>query len=125
VLLRDAAEGFVGVATLRDRALSVSGSLGQWREIAGHRFGHVLDPRTGQPVTRRLQVAVTAPNAASAEALSTALLVLGEREGIALLEALPDTEGLVIDADGQRSMTRGWSEAVAFESVPSLAHARP
>jgi thiamine biosynthesis lipoprotein ApbE len=74
---------------------------------------------------RRLQVAVTAPDAASAEVLSTALLVLGEREGIALLEALPDTEGLVIDAEGQRSMTRGWSEAVAFESLPSLADARP
>lgn len=125
VLLRDAADGFVGVATLRDRALSVSGSLGQWREIAGRRFGHVLDPRTGQPVTRRLQVAVTARNAVAAEALSTALLVLGEHEGIALLEALPDTEGLVIDADGQRFMTRGWSEAVAFESLPSLAGARP
>ncbi|UCE86084.1 MAG: FAD:protein FMN transferase [Deltaproteobacteria bacterium] len=125
VLVRDAADGFAGVATLRDRALSVSGSLGQWHVVHGRRRGHVIDPRSGEPLARPLQSAVTAPTAAAAEALSTAVLVLGTRAGIDLLEALPGTEGLLVDAEGARFTTRGWSQAVAFEWFADEAGAGP
>jgi hypothetical protein len=37
-----------GSAALAKQVLSVSGSLGQWVEIGGRRYGHVLDPRTGE-----------------------------------------------------------------------------
>jgi hypothetical protein len=90
--------GFAGLLTLRDLALSVSGSLGQWTEIGGRRYGHVLDPRSGQALTRRREALVVAPTASLAEALSTALLVLGEAEGPALVASQPGCESLLLDA---------------------------
>jgi thiamine biosynthesis lipoprotein len=104
----------VGVITLHDQALSVSSSLGQIFEINGQRYGHVIDPRTGAPLQRDLLACVVAPNAAQAEALSKALLILGERDGIALLQHFPGVEGLLIEADGRQWMTPGWARAVAF-----------
>jgi thiamine biosynthesis lipoprotein len=115
VLLHDAGGDFAGVVTLRDRALSVSGSLGQSFEIAGRRYGHVIDPRSGRPLERARVAAVVADSGARAEALSKALLVLGEREGIDLIDALPDAEAVLLDADGRRFETKGWQSATEFE----------
>ncbi len=119
VLLRDASAGFAGVVTLRDQVLSVSGSLGQGSLIGGRRYGHVIDPRSGEPLTRRSLAAVTAASGARAEALAKGLLILGEAEGIALLEQLPDAEGLLIDAEGARWATSGWARRVRFEPTPA------
>ncbi len=114
LLARGADADWLGVLLLRDRALSVSGSLGQFVEIAGRRYGHVLDPRSGEPLTRRRQALVVAPDATLAEALSKALLVLGEVEGLALIAA-EGCEALLVDADGGRWATPGWAESVAFQ----------
>ncbi|MEW6272595.1 MAG: FAD:protein FMN transferase [Thermodesulfobacteriota bacterium] len=118
LLLAHPAGRGVGVVTLRDQAMSVSGSFGQSSEIEGRRFGHVLDPRTGWPLERDLLAAVVAPTGAAAEALSKALLLLGERDGIALLERQGGVEGLLATADGRTWTTRGWHAAVAFEPAP-------
>jgi thiamine biosynthesis lipoprotein len=64
-------------AELRDRALSVSSALGRSFSASGRRYGHVVDPRTGEPARASLAAAVTGPSASTCEALSTALLVLG------------------------------------------------
>lgn len=103
-----------GIATLRDQALSVSGSLGQSVALGDRRYGHVIDPRTGQPIQRDLLACVVAPSAAQAEALSKALLILGESEGTALLERLSGVEGLLLETKGRRWETRGWRQAVSF-----------
>jgi thiamine biosynthesis lipoprotein len=113
VLLNDAGEGFAGIATLRDQSLSVSSSFGQWSEIAGRRYGHVIDPRSGEALTRAAQAAVLAPSGALAEALSKALLILTPHEGLALLEVQREVEGLLIEADGSAHATSGWTRAVA------------
>ncbi len=105
-----------GTITLRDQALSVSGSLGQSVTVAGRRYGHVIDPRTGHPIQRDLLACVVAPSAARAEALSKAFLILGESEGAALLERLPGVEGLLIEANGKHWQTTGWTRSVSFVS---------
>jgi thiamine biosynthesis lipoprotein len=120
VLLRDAEHGFAGEMHLRDRSLSVSGSLGQSIEIAGRAYGHVIDPRRGEPLVRSAEAAVVAPSGALAEALGKALLVLGAEEGIALVEALADAEALWIDASGRSRRTSGWDLAVDFEDLLRL-----
>jgi thiamine biosynthesis lipoprotein len=62
---------------LRDEALSVSAVWGKSFAHDGKTFGHVLDPRTGHPVSEALLAAVVLPSATETDALSTALLVLG------------------------------------------------
>jgi thiamine biosynthesis lipoprotein len=117
LLARGPDGGALGVLSLADRALSVSGSLGQFVEIEGRRYGHVLDPRSGLPLQRRRQALVVAPDATLAEALSKGLLILGEREGIALVAGQPGCEGLLVDADGGSWETPGWRQAVRFEPL--------
>ena len=121
LLARGPDGGFAGVLTLRDRALSVSGSLGQWSEIAGRRYGHVIDPRSGEPLTRSREALVVTADATLAEALSKALLVLGPQEGIALIEDWPGAEALLIDEDGGVWRTRGWQDETHFEPVAAAA----
>jgi thiamine biosynthesis lipoprotein len=105
------------VLTLRDRALSVSESLGSFAGIAGRRFGHVLDPRSGLPLEREREALVVAPDATLAEALSKAVLVLGAREGLALVAALPGCEALLLDARGRAERTPGWDAAVSWQPL--------
>ena len=116
VLVRDADDGFAGVAYLRDQSLSVSGSLGQGLEIDGRRYGHVIDPRSGQPLTRNTVAVVLAATGTRAEALAKALLVLPPDKGIALLESLPDAEGLLLEPGALRQQTPGWRSAARFHA---------
>ena len=118
ILVRGPDGGYAGLVTLRDRAVSVSGSLGQSVEVGARRYGHVIDPRSGRPLERPAVAMVLAPSAAEAEALSKALLVLGAREGLALLESAPGREGIYIDAAGRSVATRGWQAATRFEAAP-------
>jgi thiamine biosynthesis lipoprotein len=62
---------------LRDAALGTSGAANQFFVHEGHRYGHILDPRTGWPATGLVSASVIAPTAAEADALSTAFYVLG------------------------------------------------
>lgn len=58
-------------------AVSTSGDLYQFVEIAGQRYSHILDPRTGLGLTERIAVSVIAPSATLSDALATAACVAG------------------------------------------------
>jgi FAD:protein FMN transferase len=120
ILLQHSNGAHVGVLTLRDQALSISASMGQVFEIKGRRYGHVIDPRTGHPLRRDLLACVIAPTATQAEALSKALLILGEHEGIALLQRLPGVDGMLSETTGASWMTPGWQQAVSFSASPTV-----
>jgi thiamine biosynthesis lipoprotein len=62
---------------LRDQALATSGSATQFFRRRGRQYGHILDPRTGQPADGVFSATVIAPSAAEADALSTAFYVMG------------------------------------------------
>ena len=113
VALTDASGHFAGTVEIRDRSLSVSGSLGQYVEIDGRRYGHVIDPRSGEALESARVAVVLAADGASAEALSKALLVLGETEGIAIVERL-GAQGLLLDESGATFETSGWRTATGY-----------
>jgi len=75
---------------LRDEALSTSGRLSLTLASGGREHSHVIDPRTCRPVDHRTSmVAVVGPDPVLADAMSTALLVLGADAGTAWFEARP------------------------------------
>ncbi len=85
------------VVSLKERAIATSGDYRNYFEEGGLFFSHILDPRTGQPVTNHLaSVSVVTTNCMFADALATSLMVLGEEAGITWINTLPDTEALVI-----------------------------
>jgi thiamine biosynthesis lipoprotein len=122
LLVREPGGGFAGTIVLRNQALSVSGSLGQWVEIGGRRYGHIIDPRSGELVTSQRQAVVVARDAGLAEALSTALLVLDPDVGLAVVTTQPDCEALLIEATGELHSTPGWAASVRFEPLPTGAN---
>jgi thiamine biosynthesis lipoprotein len=66
-------------------ALATSGDYRNFRLEDGRRISHIIDPRTGRPVTHQLtSVSVIAPSCMIADAWATALTVLGPAEGTAL-----------------------------------------
>ena len=68
---------------LRDAGLATSGDYRQYTERGGRRDAHIIDPRSGYPVRHRLaSVTVVADSARLADAYATALMVLGERDGM-------------------------------------------
>jgi thiamine biosynthesis lipoprotein len=70
-------------------AITTSGDYRKYREVDGQRVTHILDPRTGRPLTHRLaSVTVIDELAVRADGLATALMVLGSDEGIVLAKKL-------------------------------------
>ena len=73
------------VFDLAGQSLSTSGDAHNSFTHAGRRYGHILDPRTGEPVASPLaSVSVIAPTCAQSSARATALFVLGPDAGFAL-----------------------------------------
>jgi thiamine biosynthesis lipoprotein len=80
---------------LGEAALGTSGAGQQFFEAEGRRYGHVIDPRTGWPCEGVLSASVVAPEAAVADALSTAFLVGGPALAQRYCAANPGTLGLL------------------------------
>lgn len=76
-----------GTAAVDSGSVATSGDSEQYFVADGVRWSHVMDPRTGRPARGVVQVTVIADRGIDADALSTALFVLGPEEGRALLES--------------------------------------
>lgn len=75
---------------VRDKGVATSGTY--------ERGFHIIDPRTGYPVEKKLRSAtVVANDCITADALATALFVLGPQEGLAVIESIPDAECVIVD----------------------------
>jgi len=74
---------------LQNEALGTSGTAVQWFRHEGKRYGHILDPRSGWPVESMMSVSVIAPDAALADALSTAFFVLGVENALKCCDNFP------------------------------------
>jgi len=87
-MLAGCGPGRVGRVGLLRESLAVSGDTEQFMEVDGVRFSHVLDPRTGRAVTQRVCATVVAQDGATADALASAVQVLGMREGRRVVQAV-------------------------------------
>jgi FAD:protein FMN transferase len=77
-------------------AVVTSGDYERFFKKNGKRYHHILDPRTGYPAKEMVSVTVTAPGCAEADAIATAVFVLGKEEGLMFLEEHEDVEGLIV-----------------------------
>ncbi|MFG0264736.1 MAG: FAD:protein FMN transferase [Rhodopirellula sp. JB055] len=105
----------LGGLWLRDEALSTSGSGKQFFHHQGKRYGHVIDPRTGYPAGQWLSLTLTTANAVDADALSTALFVMGNEDAKAY--AAEHGIGLVLIGAGKRQ-----DEVVIDRAGPLIWH---
>ena len=85
------------VLELVDGAVSTSGGSEQHLDVNGTRYSHVIDPFSGMGLVRDITVTVIARDGLLADGLDTALDVLGEEKGLALIESIPDAAALVVE----------------------------
>jgi thiamine biosynthesis lipoprotein len=100
-------ERVIAVLRVSNTALVTSGDYERFFEHAGRRFHHILDPRTGYPSTGAMSATVVAPSAEFADALATALCVMGSDSGLALIESLPRVEAILVSMDGRVHASAG------------------
>lgn len=103
----------IGYLYLTDGFVSVSGDYERYFEKDGRRYHHILDPKTGYPADSGLHsAAVWSSDGALADALSTALFVLGEDDALALYRELRNDaevsfEAVLVADDGKVLVTDG------------------
>jgi len=97
---------------LAEGSVASSGDYVRHAVIDGVRYGHILDPRTGYPVSNGVrQVHVIAPTCTQAGILSTAAFILGRKEGLDLLRRCHPSEGCIVCED-ERVETAGFGKYV-------------
>ena len=97
-------ESILGLAHLNGRCLATSGDY-ESRFADDFERHHLLDPRTGQSANRLSSVSILAPSATLADALSTAVFILGIQEGRKLIRGMPGVDALFVDKQGFVSRT--------------------
>lgn len=101
---------------LRDQSLSVSAVWGKSFTAADRSYGHVIDPRTGEPTQGALLAAVALPSATESDAFSTMLLTRGPGGFEEVLRLRPGLRALVASAVPGTELLR--VEAAGFEMRP-------
>jgi thiamine biosynthesis lipoprotein len=100
-----------------DASLSTSADNESFFEVAGVRYHHILDPRTGWPARGLRSATVLHPDATLADALSTAVLVLGRERGLEVARRL-GAEALVVDERGEVATTPGFGARLELLRPP-------
>lgn len=102
----------LGSVAISDQSVVTSGDYQKFSNNShGAHFHHLLNPETGYPVDSGLiSVTVVSDNSMTADALSTALFVMGKKRGIELIMSFPETDAILVDAEEQVFVTRGLKE---------------
>lgn len=116
-----------GEVLLERCAVSTSGDAFQALELAGARYSHIVDPRTGWALENRVSASVIAPYATLSDALATALCVTGP-SGLALLDNFADVEARIVREleEGEECVaTPGFARRILSFAPPSPSRAKP
>lgn len=90
---------------LKDGAVATSGNYERYFDEAA-KVGHIMDPRTGYSSHASSSATVIAATCMQADALATAVFVLGPEEGVELANSLPGVETLIVGFDEPRRLYR-------------------
>ncbi|HYE86787.1 MAG TPA: FAD:protein FMN transferase [Vicinamibacterales bacterium] len=106
---------------LSDATLSTSGDYERAFLRNGKRYHHLLDPDYGEPAGGCRSVTIVASRATLADILSTGVFLLGPDAGMALIERLPDVEGVIVTADNEVLVSSGLRDRIEIIKQPTNA----
>ncbi len=109
---RGSEEDFFTLLEVSNKSVSTSGDYERFFMKDGVRYHHILDPRTGRPARGLRSATVVSSDATLADALSTALMVLGPEEGLALATRWDGVEAVLVDARGAVLVTPGLEQTL-------------
>jgi len=89
------------ILKLTDAAIATSGGYRRFALIEGKKYSHIINRQTGMSVEGLSSVTIISNNAIDADALATAVSVMGPEKGLALIEEIPETEAILISSGPQ------------------------
>jgi len=98
-------QALIATLEMQSGAVVTSGDYERFFEEDGKRYHHLFDPRSGYPGRLCQSVTITAPDATTADALATAVFILGPQAGQDLLKQFPQAAAIIIAADGTALVT--------------------
>jgi thiamine biosynthesis lipoprotein len=111
---KDMDNGVLMSLFLEDSAISTSGDYQRFFLIGDKRYHHIINPHTGYPAPGIMSVSVVADEGFIADAISTAVFVLGVEKGLKLLES-KGLRGIIIDSKGEVFFTKDFREKIHIE----------
>ena len=114
-----------GIEVSGIEAVFTSGIDQRYLQDEGNRYPHIIDPRTGQPVSGLASVTVIAGRGSYADAAATALMVGGRESWQELLQSLDLESVLLIDDEGELIMTPAMEKRLILGDEAELANASP
>jgi len=106
---------------LSDGTFSTSGDYERFFIKDGRRYHHILDPDVGEPSRGCRSVTIVTDHAVTADALSTGVFVLGPAAGMALIERLPDVEGVIVSDKNEVLISSGLKNRLILLAPPTDA----
>jgi thiamine biosynthesis lipoprotein len=106
---------------LSDATFSTSGDYERFFMQDGVRYHHILDPDTGEPARLSRSVTIVAASPVLADGLSTGVFILGPEKGMALIERLPDVEGVIVSAKNDVLVSSGLKGKLTILHPPTDA----
>lgn len=91
----------IGWLALKDMAIVTSGDYEKYFMSNGIRYAHIINPKTGYPTSGITSVTVVCPDAELADALATAIFVMGQEKGLKMVNQLKQVECLIITDKGE------------------------
>ena len=104
---------------LSDGTFSTSGDYERFFMKDGRRYHHILDPAVGEPARLSRSVTIVANRGVIADGLSTGVFILGPSAGMALVERLPDVEGVIVSAKNEVLISSGLRDRVRLLAPPT------
>jgi len=104
---------------LSDGTFSTSGDYERFFIRNGRRYHHILDPATGEPSRGCRSVTIVANQAVLADGLSTGVFLLGPETGMALIERLPDVEGVIVSDRNEVLISSGLKSRLRIVAPPT------
>jgi thiamine biosynthesis lipoprotein ApbE len=116
----DRPDQVLGVVETSETSVSTSANYANFVEIDGRKYGHILDPHTLQPSEAALSVTTFSRDGTIADALSKAPFVLGPKAGLALIDSIPGTTGLIAyrESNGKVGLAISAHLRAAFRPAP-------
>jgi len=100
-----------GILKVKNTSVVTSGSYERFFEEDGARYHHIMDPATGYPAESGvISSTIITQSSTLADALSTAVYILGKKKGLALIESLVDVEAVIITDENKIYTTSGIKE---------------
>ena len=107
-------EKIMATVTISDSAIATSGDYEKFFMYQGKRYHHIFNPRNGLPAEECQSVTIICHEGMMADALATAVFVLGPEKGYSLCQKIEGADCLIVDKEGKIILSPGLKNRISF-----------